>query len=324
MTYLRKTLHGKTIFRAMVAIAVAAIATGAIYQARGEAADAERFPPPGELISVGDYRLHLYCTGEGQPAVVLDALAGGLSPQWGWVQPLLAGTTRVCSFDRAGRGWSDPASPRDLWGAAEDLHTLLRNAGVPGPVVQAGHSIGGLYARAYAARYPKEIAGLALIDSSHPEQFERYPEMLDSGGIVPLILPSFPWLARVGLFRYYFSTGGEIDFAGLPPQQHAQMAAFWSSPRYFDNSGREYALAPRIYEQAHELPKQIELPLTVVSAGEHAANWKALQQDLAGLSDNATHVTVDGANHGSLVFQPDHAKVVAGAIAQLVEQARHN
>jgi hypothetical protein len=116
------------------------LVTGVIYQAIGSAADARRYPPPGELVSVGQYRLHIYCTGEGSPTVILDTLHGGTSINWAFVQPEAAKVTRVCSYDRAGRGWSDQdAMPRDLWGTAEDLHTLLLNAGEQGPYVLVGH-----------------------------------------------------------------------------------------------------------------------------------------------------------------------------------------
>jgi pimeloyl-ACP methyl ester carboxylesterase len=173
--------------------------------------------------------------------------------------------------------------------------------------VLVGHSIGGLYARAYASRYPGEVGGLVLIDSSHPEQYDRYPELLNSGGIEPLVKPLFPWLARIGLFRYYFSAGGEIDFAGLPPRQHAEMVAFWSSPAYFENSGEEYALRPVIYQQAHDLPRQIEAPLAVVSAGRQPTSWKSMIED---------------ATHSSLVFDSHHSQAVAGSVLSLIEVVR--
>src|SRR5262245_3211505 len=145
-------------------VAVVALAgTGAIYQAAATARDARRYPPPGQLVNVGGYRLHLYCAGEGSPTVVLEAVSGGLAIDWAWVQPEGARTTRVCTYDRAGRGWSEPGpAPRDARQLARELHTLLRNAAVPGPYVLAGHSAGGLFAREYAAQYPDEVVGLVL------------------------------------------------------------------------------------------------------------------------------------------------------------------
>ena len=113
---------------------IIALAAGAIYQAVASASDLKRYPPPGELYDVGDYRLHLYCTGEGSPTVVLEAGAASSELSWYLVQKEVAGFTRVCAYDRAGFGWSDPASgPLLPAQVAEDLHKLLTAADVPGP-----------------------------------------------------------------------------------------------------------------------------------------------------------------------------------------------
>ena len=118
----------------LLAAVIALVGAGAIYQAAATARDARRYPPPGQLVDVGGYRLHLYCTGEGGPTVVLEAVSGGLAIDWAWVQPEVARATRVCAYDRAGRGWSDPGpAPRDARQLARELHTLLANAAVPGP-----------------------------------------------------------------------------------------------------------------------------------------------------------------------------------------------
>jgi pimeloyl-ACP methyl ester carboxylesterase len=100
-----------------------------------------------------------------------------MSAHWIWVQQQLAQTTRVCVYDRSGLGWSERGpKPRDAKQISTELHTLLTNADTEGPYVLVGHSYGGLYTQMYAARYPDEVAGVALVDSSHPEQFTRSPE----------------------------------------------------------------------------------------------------------------------------------------------------
>src|SRR3954449_4805098 len=124
-----------------------------------------------QLVDVGPYRLHLQCTGSRGPTVVLEPGGGGSAASLGLIAPAVARDSRVCVYDRAGRGWSDPAvSPPDGAQIATDLHTLLNRAHVPGPYVLAGHSFGGLYVRTYAAKYPNDVAGLVLVDStaSHP------------------------------------------------------------------------------------------------------------------------------------------------------------
>ncbi|HEX5810173.1 MAG TPA: alpha/beta hydrolase, partial [Anaerolineales bacterium] len=149
-------------------------ALGAVYQTIATAMDKRALPPPGQMIDVGGYSLHLYCVGQntdGSPTVILESGLGGTSSSWGWIQPSVAKTTRVCAYDRAGMGWSDSSpAPRDVQNIATELHTLLQNAQIPGPYVLAGWSYGGMYVRQYASQYPDEVAGLVLLDSSSPEQ----------------------------------------------------------------------------------------------------------------------------------------------------------
>lgn len=165
----------RVLVTALLVLSALAVA-GTLYQAVGARADARNYPPPGELVSVGSHRLHLHCMGDGSPTVVLEALSGGTSSYWAWVQPEVARTTRVCAYDRAGRGWSDPGvAPADLWGTVGNLHTLLQNAGIEGPYVMVGYSIGGLYARAFTHRYPDEVAALVLLDSAPPRAVRAVP-----------------------------------------------------------------------------------------------------------------------------------------------------
>src|ERR687897_111985 len=151
-------------------IAILALASiGGGYQTLGAAADAKAYPMPGQLIDVGGHSLHLSCTGAGTPTVVLEPAAGEMSSNLGWIAPAVARDTRVCVYDRAGRGWSEPASTaQDGAQIATDLHTLLQRGHVPGPYVLAGHSFGGLYVLTFAARYPDEVAGMVLVDSTAP------------------------------------------------------------------------------------------------------------------------------------------------------------
>ena len=149
---------------AMMALA----AVGGGYETVSGALD-EDFPMPGQLIDVGGHSLHLSCSGSGSPTVILEPGAGGMSSVSAWITPAVARDTRVCVYDRAGRGWSEPAdSPQDGAQIATDLHTLLERGHVPGPYVLAGHSFGGLYVLTFAARYPDEVAGMVLVDSTAP------------------------------------------------------------------------------------------------------------------------------------------------------------
>jgi pimeloyl-ACP methyl ester carboxylesterase len=317
----------RRIILGLVITLVALSAIGAVYQAAGARSDQRDFPPPGQLYDVGGYRLHLYCTGPQEtnnPTVILENLSGGTSANWGWIQPEIAKVTRTCSYDRAGWGWSDPGPhPQSLQQTVSDLHTLLEKAGIPGPYVLVGHSIGGIYVRKYAADYPDEVVGIVLVDSSHPDQYVRVPELQSENESYARISAIFPALARLGISRFYFAAGGEIDFGDLPPRQHDEVAAFWSLPEYFISQHAEVVAGPAIFAEAHTLGGLGDLPLAVVSQGmEPPAYWVELQNELPNLSSNSIHVTVKGSTHSSLALNREHAVQTGAAILQVVEAAR--
>ena len=318
MNSLKRGLIRVTIFILILAIA------GTIYQTAATEADQRNFPPPGNLIDVGGFKMHIHCEGEGSPIVILEAMSGGTSAYWGWIQPEVAKEAKVCVYDRAGFGWSesDPESPT-LARTVRNLHTLLVNANIEGPYILVGHSLGGIYVRQFAADYPDEVIGMVLVDEANPLQFERYPELFKDGDDYLRISGSFPTLARLGAFHLYFALGGEMDFADLPQSQRSEVKGFWSSPEYFVARRAEMKAGHEIWADALRLKKLGDLPLMVISRGlglDH--DWTKYQNDLATLSTNSRHITVEGANHGGLVFNPDYAKVVSDTILQVVDSAR--
>src|ERR671918_859479 len=161
----------------LVAGLLALAVIGAIYQAVATQIDQRTYSPPGEMVDVGTHSLHINCLGEGSPTVILEAANLGMSAHWVRVQQQLAQTTRVCAYDRAGMGWSEMGpEPRDARQVSGELHTLLSKAGIEEPYVLVGHSFGGMYMQTYAARYPEEVAGVALVDSStQADQFSQRP-----------------------------------------------------------------------------------------------------------------------------------------------------
>jgi pimeloyl-ACP methyl ester carboxylesterase len=149
-------------------------------------------PAPGHLVDIGGHRLHLWCTGQGAPAVILDAGLGGTSAGWGFVQPEVARFTRVCSYDRAGMGYSDSGpSSRTARRIANELAELLARSGIAGPVVLVGECIAGFDVRLFASDHPEHAAGLVLVDGSHEDDAHEVPAM---ARFVPL-------LSTIGLFR---------------------------------------------------------------------------------------------------------------------------
>ena len=158
------------IFVVLGALLIVAALSGATYQWLATRRDLAATPPPGHLVDIGGYRLHLWCTGDGAPAVILDTGLGGSSAGWGFVQPDVARFTRVCSYDRAGMGYSDPGpSPRTARRIANELAELLGRSGIAGPVVLVGASIAGFDVRVFASDYPDRAAGLVLVDASHED-----------------------------------------------------------------------------------------------------------------------------------------------------------
>lgn len=160
-------------------ILVALVLLGVVYQAVAVELDKRNYPPRGQLYTVNGHQMHMICMGEGSPTVILQA--GGLDESLGWyrIQHQLAEHTRVCAFDRPGLGWSETVSgPREALTIIGELHTLLEEAGVSAPYVMAGHSYGAVLTRIYAAQYPDEVVGIALVDSQLmlPQHFANQSE----------------------------------------------------------------------------------------------------------------------------------------------------
>src|SRR5215210_2904828 len=166
----------------LVVVLLALAVVGAMYQSIATELAERAYPPPGGMVDVGGYSLHINCMGQGSPTVVLDAGSGAFSAQWVRVQQEVSDTTRVCAYDRAGMGLSEMGpAPRDAKQITSELHTLLSKAGIEGPYVLVGHSFGGMYMQTYAARYPDEVAGVVLVDSStDPDQFSQRHKAQDS------------------------------------------------------------------------------------------------------------------------------------------------
>jgi pimeloyl-ACP methyl ester carboxylesterase len=206
------------------------------------------------MVEVGGYSLHTNCVGQGSPTVVLDAGTGEMWADWVLVQREVSDTARVCAYDRAGMGWSEMGpEPRDARRISGELHALLEGAGIEGPYVLVGHSFGGLYAQTYAARYPDEVADVALIESSHPEQFSHRPEARDSYEPQKQIFAVASLLARLGLVRLLY----KLDPAppDLPPQQRADQCT-----RSLDATGEYHRTRASCHPSEHHPNARPEKP----------------------------------------------------------------
>jgi pimeloyl-ACP methyl ester carboxylesterase len=297
---------------------------GAIYQAVSTKSDQRNYPALGQLVDVGGYRLHIYCIGEGSPTVILDAAADMMSSDWAWIQPEIAKHTRVCSYDRAGMGWSDSGpQPRDAKQVTTELHSLLTNAGIAAPYIMVGHSAAGLYARMYAAEYPEEVAGMVLVDPGHPDMDTRIPALQAQNASDASLVNTMRVLSYFGLPRLLGV--GKNNAQGLPPQQAAEVNVFVSRPQHWATILSLINATSATYDEVRATGSLENMPLVVISANtawftkgapaDDARNTlNDLQSEIAGLSTNSSHRIIDGATHGSLVHNQNDAQAVISAI----------
>ena len=201
---------------------------------------------------------------------------------------------------------------------ASDLHALLHAAHIPAPYVLAGHSVGGTYALVYAEQYPSQVAGIALIDSATPYQFDLpdYPSFYSMWKRASALLPS---AARTVMGRMALRSG----FGSLPPHARDAARAFNSSPGQLTASRIEFLQLPTVFNQAKALRSLHAKPLAVLSAGvDQMRGWAAAQDKLARLSTNSTHRTVAGATHAALLEDKRFATIAGRAIMQVVKGVR--
>jgi pimeloyl-ACP methyl ester carboxylesterase len=290
-------------------LAVAA-ASAATYQWLATRRDLARQPPPGQLVDVGGHRLHLWCTGSGWPVVVLEAGLTGSTAGWGFVQPEVAGFTRVCAYDRAGLGYSDPGpSPRTAGRIAHELGQLLDRAGIGDPLVLAGASIGGLYVRAFASEHAERVAGLVLVDSSHERQ-----EME-----VPALARFVPLLAPLGVFRL-LGVSFAHDPESLAPPVQAQARATRFRTAGYVAAASEISHVRQSAAETEASRRKLAIPVMVVTAGRGTdAAWRELQRDLVRLSERGCQVIARESGHVVTANQP---QVVVEAIRAAVMAAR--
>lgn len=308
------------------AVAVAGVAC-AVYQRVADRADRRRFPPPGRLVDIGGRRIHFLPMGNGSPAVVIVPALGGSVLEWVRVLRAASSVTTVCAYDRAGLGWSDPKRGAVTVDAmADDLHALLKAAGIAPPYIIAGHSLGGVVARRFQSRYPGDVAGMLLIDSSHEQQAQR---LGDSGGWGELKRAARRQARILGLHRIRAELGlvNGLDAATLRretvPEYVGALKAVSLSTKQRGAVVREMLLLAFPQGQPQNLGA---LPLTVLSAGSAARRkwaafdaWCKLQDELAALSSASVHMYAVNADHNVHLDDPG---VVVQAIRDLVERCR--
>lgn len=307
----------------LVALISALAFGGTIYQVIATRLDQRKYPPPGRLVDVGGYRLHIHCSGpegsKGVPTVVMDAGIGECSLGWSLVQPEIASFARVCTYDRAGLGWSDTAqTARTSQQMVNELHALLTNAGIEPPFVMVGHSFGGLNARMYASRFPEEVVGLVLVDAAS--------EDYSISGLLPLhirlgLLTAFAGIPRL-LAGVVLSANPIFAADSKYPSAYRAIA---TSTKYLNTVRREWSAVDESWRQARSSKRSLgDRPLVaLLPASDHELFPVArkLQEDLAQRSTAGKLIIVERSGHH---IQHDRPETVIDAVREVVEAVRRD
>lgn len=313
------------------ALVVASVGAGSIYQHFSEATNLKRYQPPGRLVDVGGRRLHILCAGTSAgPTVVIEAGSGDDSTLWEDMVRRVSAFARICTYDRAGLGWSDPApGSKTIDDRAADLNTLLMAAKVPAPYILVGHSYGGYIVRRFAAVYPASVQGVVLVDAPD-EEFSFAPDGIRDIEQTRTQERRRGWLTQVGLARL-----GNALFPDrfdpvrdVPPEIHGLMTALaLRTARHFAQADEmaSYLEVPRAWQVAHGFGLLGDITLVVISRGprdpgsgaETIPEWQEGQARLTQLSTDSTHVIAHRSGHAIQFSEP---KIISDAIRHVLAE----
>ena len=310
--------------RSPLALLILSLAVIAVCLQAG--AQSPSYPPPGQMIDIGGRKLHLYCAGKGSPSVVLVAGGGAFSIDWALVQPEIAEHTRVCSYDRAGLGWSDPGPAEEtVEETTKDLHALLHASGEKGPFILVGASIGGIFIQAYQRAFPEDVAALVFSNSANRVGFQ----VKEKGGLI--------WELSEADLRSGFplppSAKGSMPTREDDPidrlSADLQKIRLWLDVRLWKKFDPSKATPDSLLSWRKEFLKEFDetdpgkkpplksLPVVVVSSNPPATDAARRSRDEAGprldfLSANTLHITATGSGHEIHLYQPE--RVVEGVL----------
>jgi pimeloyl-ACP methyl ester carboxylesterase len=311
---------------ALVILIVGLPVFGFTYEAIMAPGDAERYPPIGQMVDVGGHRLHLYCEGEGSPTVILEGGHGVAALAWTLTQPLIATSVRTCAYDRAGLGWSELGpNPRTPERIAQELRTLLGNAGIEPPYVLVGHSIGGKHIRMYTELYPDDVLGLVFVDARHEsadpvrtsEEYEADRVAYESS------LNFYRVLRDLGIARGLgvpLARSMDPSLNSLPDDVVSRLVMFEVEEDTLQSKIGQQDLANN--GQLSNARSLDGLPIVVLTADSSLVNtteWEMVQQNLAALSSNSHWIIVENSSHN---VHLDQSQQVAAAVLNVVEAAR--
>src|SRR5579859_315018 len=324
----------RRIVRILLALVVLLAASAFIYENISETRDTQQNPMPGRLLKVSGSTMHINCTGQvsmgqgsagdGTPAVILESGLGDSYISWRKVQPEIAKFARVCSYDRAGLGFSDSSSePRTSKVIAEQLHALLQAAQVPPPYILVGHSMGGYDVRLYASLYRSEVAGMVLVDASHPDQENRFPpELKGMEGSWQREAEFLEYTTPFGIPRLLgfcddqpLARAADCNFH-TAREGVAELKAFSTSATQTAATGALGDLPLAVLSHDPDKPSS-EFPPDLNQSVNQA--WDKMQDELSHLSTRGTRAIAKNSSH---YIQSDRPDLVINAVRHVVEQAR--
>jgi len=331
-----------TILLIVLAIGAVLILAGAVYQAVGTAADLDRYPPPGRLIDIGGFRLHLVESGGDGPPVILESGISATCLNWTQVRSEVSTFARTYAYDRAWLGWSDPSEqPRTTSIIIRELRTLLGSAHVPAPCVLVGHSFGALLVRVYAAAYPEQVAGLILVDPLSPHEWiditpaqvrmlrlgvklARRGALLARLGVVRLALTLLTtgsrripqWIAKVSSGRgesVISRLVGEVS--KMPPETWPMVRAHWCQTKSFQGLGDYLECLPASAAEANSITEPRGIPIIVLSAANSTPEQRRERDELVRRSPRGRHIIAAKSGHW---IQLDEPALVVEAIREML------
>ena len=326
-------------FLCLIAISLVA---GASYQFISTKIDERTYPPPGQMVDVGGYKLHLYKSGSGGPVVVLDSGLGCISSDWGSVQSDIAKFIQVVSYDRAGTAWSEASPfPRTSEQIVQELRTLLHKAHIPKPYILVGHSFGGGNAQLYAATYPDEVLGIVLVDSCHEEQEKRLPphpldqqmKLMQSRGAVY-------FMSTFGISRLMAKMYLKSMMPDLPEAMQNRHIALCSTTKHGKTVSAEASSLTESLKQLENVDRSRiqDIPCCVLTAGRKPdlsefgmseeqqkfidkmyLVWQELQNELAAKFEHSKHLIAEKSDHMIPWHQPE---IIVQAVKEILNGSR--
>ncbi len=334
----RRRSRFRRVFKWLIISVGLIVAAGAVFQFSMAQWDSHRYPAPGKLVDIGGLRLHINCTGVGSPAVIMEAGPNDSSIIWQLVQPQISKFTRVCSYDRAGFGWSDaPNEPRSSLNIANELERLLTRTSVPGPYVLVGHDFGTLDLRVFTSRHRQQVAGMVFVDSVHPDIHNRPPfNIAAQSTLANFYYHLMPWTVPFGVPRILGWCRENFTFPNQPKEwaelvpeaatQYCRMQSWRAEEaQVTDENGSFYANTGPLGDMplivlSHD-PQVNDFggffsPADLIKA-ERA--WMGMQGELRALSSRSKWIVAKGSEHWVQIHRPE---LVTSAVQEIVNDAR--